>query len=757
MLSQLAPEIHNPWLSNPDFPHERSRMSEPVRFERIDGVGVVTLDNPPVNALSLEVRTALRDAFQEGLDDTDVEAFVLAGGGRMFSAGADITEFESGRSNEPPTLRDLIDLVEDSPKPVVAALHGNAMGGGSELPLACHARVASEGTRIGLPEVNIGIVPGAGGTQRLPRVIGVQAALDMIVSGKPVSAERAEEVGLVDEVVHEGGDLIATAVALAQDLAASGSPPQRTRDQDRHLAEAGDNPSVFDDYRKSIARRARGFEAPFACIDCVEAAVTKPFDEGLAFERDTFQRLRTSGQAKALRHVFFAERQAAKVEGVGSDTAEYPIRRGTVLGCGTMGGGIAMCFANAGIPVTVTETEQAALDRGMDIIRRNYAATVSKGRMSQEAMDACMALITPTLDFDAATDTDIVIEAVFESMDLKKEIFTRLDALCSPHTVLATNTSSLDVNEIASVTSRPEQVLGLHFFSPANVMKLLEIVRAEKTSPQVLKTSLSVSKRLGKVGVVVGVCDSFAANRSLYAYTRQAGFLLEEGALPEQVDKVIYDFGFPMGPFAVGDLAGVDVGYKIRQHRGRPRGTPLLGDRGQAVRDGPLRTEDQGRLVQVRGGEPHADPRSGGDRPDRPDLGRAGDRAAADPRRGDPPAMPLSVDQRRGEDPGGGDRATIERLRSGLALRVWIPSLPRGSDVLGGSARARPRLRGDEGLPRAAPRLVGAGAAPRAPRRGGRHIRGVERRVIFRSPYPDVEIPNVPRHESCPAARGGLR
>ncbi|MGD2044886.1 MAG: 3-hydroxyacyl-CoA dehydrogenase NAD-binding domain-containing protein [Gemmatimonadota bacterium] len=548
-------------------------MSQPARFERIDGVGVVTLDNPPVNALSLELRTAIRDAFQEGLDDADVEAFVLTGGGRMFSAGADITEFDSGRSNEPPTLRDLIDLIEDSGKPVVAAMHGNAMGGGLELPLACHARVATSGTRVGLPEVNIGIVPGAGGTQRLPRLVGVKAALDIIVTGKPIPAEKAEKIGLVDEVVPAGGDLVAAGVALAKKLAAADSPPPKTRDRDAHLAEARENPSVFDDYRKSIARRARGYEAPFACIDCVQASVEKPFEEGVDFERDTFQRLRTSDQAKALRHVFFAERQASKVSGVDADTAEYPIRKATVLGCGTMGGGIAMCFANAGIPVTVREHDQAALDRGMDIIRKNYAATVSKGRMSQEAMDACMALITPTLEMDvAAADADIVIEAVFENMDLKKEIFTQLHELCSPDTVLATNTSSLDVNEIASVTSRPEQVLGTHFFSPANVMKLLEIVRAEKTSPEALKTVMSLSKRIGKVGVVVGVCDSFAANRSLYAYTRQAGFLIEEGALPEQVDRVIYEFGFPMGPFAVGDLAGIDVGYKIRQHRGRPEG-----------------------------------------------------------------------------------------------------------------------------------------------------------------------------------------
>ena len=548
-------------------------MSQPARFERIDGVGVVTLDNPPVNALSLELRISVRDAFAQGMDDPQVGAFVLTGGGRMFSAGADITEFESGRSNESPTLRDLIDLVEDSPKPVVAAMHGNAMGGGLELPLACHARVAASGTRIGLPEVNIGIVPGAGGTQRLPRVVGVQAALDIIVSGKPITAEKALPAGLVDEVVPSGGDLVAAAVALAKRLATSATPPQKTRDRDDKLAEARANPGLFDDYRKSIARRSRGFEAPFACIDCVEAAVSKPFEEGLKFERDTFQTLRTSGQAKALRHVFFAERQVTKVRGVGPDTKELPVRKGVVLGCGTMGGGIAMCFANAGIPVTVREHEQAALDRGMDVIRKNYAATVSKGRMSQEAMDVCMGLITPTLDFDAAvTDADIVIEAVFENMDLKREIFDKLDKLCRPDAVLATNTSSLDVNEIAAVTSRPQQVLGLHFFSPANVMKLLEIVRGEKTSPEVLATAMSLSKKLGKVGVVVGVCDSFAANRSLYAYTRQAGFLIEEGALPEQVDRVITDFGFPMGPFAVGDLAGIDVGYKIRQHRGIPEG-----------------------------------------------------------------------------------------------------------------------------------------------------------------------------------------
>ena len=547
-------------------------MSAPVRFERIDGVGVITLDNPPVNALSIALRTGVRDALSEALADDAIAAVVLTGGGRMFCAGADIKEFDTGVSNESPNLPELIELVESSPKPVVAAMHGTAMGGGCELALGCHARVAAAGMRIGLPEVTLGLVPGAGGTQRLPRVLGVQAALDVIVSGRPISAENAHAGGLVDELVGPGGDLVATAVAMAKKLAAADGPPPKTRDREERLEEARQQPGLFNDYRKSIARRARGFEAPYACIDCVEVAVTKPFEEGLAFERDTFQKLRASDQSKAQRHAFFAERQANKVRGVSPDTKELPIRKGAVLGCGTMGGGIAMCFANAGIPVTVTEGEQAALDRGMKLIQGNYAATVKKGRMSQEAMDACMALITPTLDFDSIADSDIVIEAVFENMDLKKEIFTKLDALCRPDAVLATNTSSLDVNEIAATTSRPEQVVGLHFFSPANVMKLLEIVRGDRTSPQVLATALALSKKLGKVGVVVGVCDSFAANRSLYAYSRQAGFLLEEGALPEQVDKVITDFGFPMGPFAVGDLAGVDVGYKIRQHRGRPDG-----------------------------------------------------------------------------------------------------------------------------------------------------------------------------------------
>ncbi len=491
-------------------------MPDPDHLDRRGAVGVITLDNPPVNALSLSLRVALQDAFEAGLEDPEIEAFVIHSAGRMFSAGADIREFDSGAAGESPTLGELIAMIEASPKPVVAAVHGAAFGGGFELPLGCHARVSVPGTRVGLPEVTLGIVPGAGGTQRLPRLIGVPAALDAIVSGKPMKAEKGYELGLIDEMASSLDDLVDVAVRLAEKLAAEDGPPPKVRDLDDRLAEARENPGLFDDFRASIARRARGFEAPYACIECIEAAVEKPFDEGLAFERETFTRCRNSLQSKAQRHVFFAEREARRVRGVEKATPKASISQAAVLGCGTMGGGIAMCFANAGIPVRVTETEQGALDRGMDKIRGNYASTVSKGRLSEADAEARLALIEPTLDFDSIADADIVIEAVFEDMALKKEIFTRLDAICRPDAIMATNTSSLDVDEIAAVTSRPEQVVGLHFFSPANVMRLLEIVRGEKTSPEVLASVMAMSGRIGKVGIVVGVCDAFAANRMLY-------------------------------------------------------------------------------------------------------------------------------------------------------------------------------------------------------------------------------------------------
>ena len=546
-------------------------MPHPVRFDRVEGVGVVTLDNPPVNAFSLSQRIGVREALTNGLQDPDILAFVICGSGRMFSAGADIREFDTGVAAESPTLPELISLIEDSPKPVVCALHGTAVGGGCELSMACHSRVAVTGTRIGLPEVTLGIVPGAGGTQRLPRLIGVLPALDAIVSGKPMIAERALELGLIDELTDDSDELLKISVSVARRLAIEPGPPHKTRDRDSQLLEVRDRPELFDEFRSRIARRARGFEAPFACIDCVEAATTMPFEQGLAFEREVFLRCRSSDQSLAQRHAFFAEREARKVSGLGPETPQLDIRCAAVLGCGTMGSGIAMCFVNAGIPVIVIESEQGMLDRGMEMIRKNYTSTVSKGRMTEEEAEARLTLIEPTLEFERVSEADIVIEAVFEDMDLKKKIFTRLDALCRAEAILATNTSSLDVNAIAAVTGRPEQVVGTHFFSPANVMRLVEIVRGHQTSPEVIATVLTLSKRLGKVGVVVGVCDSFAANRMLYPYSRQAQFLIEEGAFPEQVDRVIQDFGFPMGPFALSDLAGIDVGWRVRQHREHSR------------------------------------------------------------------------------------------------------------------------------------------------------------------------------------------
>ena len=558
-------------------------MPPPVRFDRVEGIGVVTLDNPPVNAFSLSQRIGVKEALTNGLQDPDILAFVICGSGRMFSAGADIREFDTGVAAESPTLPELISLIEDSPKPVVCALHGTAVGGGCELSLACHSRVAVTGTRIGLPEVTLGIVPGAGGTQRLPRLIGVLPALDAIVSGKPMIAERALELGLIDGLTDDSDELLKTSVSVARRLAIEPGPPHKTRDRNSQLLKVRDRPELFDEFRSRIARRARGFEAPFACIDCVEAATTMPFEQGLAFEREVFLRCRSSDQSLAQRHAFFAEREARKVSGLGPETPQLDIRCAAVLGCGTMGSGIAMCFVNAGIPVIVIESEQGMLDRGMEMIRKNYTSTVSKGRMTEEEAEARLTLIEPTLEFERVSEADIVIEAVFEDMDLKKKIFTRLDALCRAEAILATNTSSLDVNAIAAVTGRPEQVVGTHFFSPANVMRLVEIVRGHQTSPEVIATVLTLSKRLGKVGVVVGVCDSFAANRMLYPYSRQAQFLIEEGAFPEQVDRVIQDFGFPMGPFALSDLAGIDVGWRVRQHREHSRPKHLrysaIGDR----------------------------------------------------------------------------------------------------------------------------------------------------------------------------------
>ena len=548
-------------------------MSDAVKVSNRDGVAVVTLHNPPVNGLGCAVRIGLRAALEATATDDEVRALVITGSGRMFSGGADISEFGKTPPPGTPHLPTLIDAIEASTKPVVAAIHGVALGGGLEVALGCHVRLAAPGTRVGLPEVTLGIVPGAGGTQRLPRLIGVPAALAMVTSGTIVPAAKALALGIIDEVVE--GDVDDAAVAYAQRHVAENRPPRRVSALDDKVAEARATPEIFDDCRKQMARRTRGFEAPEACVVCIEAAVHLPFAEGLATERETFLRLVASDQSKALRHAFFAEREVVKIPDVPKDTPTRPIETAAVVGCGTMGGGIAMNFANAGIPVKVLEIAQEAVDRGLATIRKNYAATVSKGRLAQEAMDTRLGLISTTLDYADLREADVVIEAVFEEMRLKKDVFGKLDAACKPATILASNTSTLDVNDIASATSRRGQVIGTHFFSPANVMKLMENVRGAQTSPQTIATIMKLSKAIGKVSVLVGVCDGFVGNRMLYAYRRQADFLLEEGALPQQIDKVIYDFGMPMGPYAMGDLAGLDVGWRIRKGQAATRSTHL--------------------------------------------------------------------------------------------------------------------------------------------------------------------------------------
>ena len=538
-------------------------MPGSVTFERHDDVALLRLTNPPVNGLSFAMRAALGARVAEALADDAVEALVIAGADRMFCGGADIREFSAPPPPGAASLPAILDEIEASPKPVVAAIHGVAAGGGMEVALACHVRLAAPGTRLGLPEVTLGILPGAGGTQRMPRLIGVEAALEVIVGGKLHPVEKAVALGFVDECVE--GDLLATAIAQARQLAADRTPLRRASELEEHLEAARGRPEIFDDFRKKMAKRARGFDAPYACVDCVEKALSMPYAEALKNERAVFNRLRESDQSAAQRHAFFAEREVAKIPDVPKDTPALPIATAGVVGCGTMGGGIAMSIANAGLPVTVLESSQEALDRGMAIIRKNYAATVAKGRLLQAEMDARLARITPTLEAADLGAADVVIEAVFEELPLKQEVFSRLDRACKPEAILATNTSTLDVNVIAASTSRPEQVIGTHFFSPANVMKLMENVRGARTSPQTIASVMKLSKVLGKVGVLVGVCDGFVGNRMLYAYRRQADFLLEEGALPAQIDKVIYDFGLPMGPYQMADLAGLDVSWRVRK------------------------------------------------------------------------------------------------------------------------------------------------------------------------------------------------
>jgi 3-hydroxyacyl-CoA dehydrogenase len=540
-------------------------ITEFVDLDRRGRVAVLTVNNPPVNALSHGVRLGLRDGIRQAAADQGVDAIVIVCAGRTFIAGADITEF--GKPPRAPGLHEVLDLIEGAPKPVVAAIHGTALGGGLEVTLACHYRVGVKSARFGLPEVKLGLLPGAGGTQRLPRVVGVQKALSMIVSGDPITADDALKNGLVDEIVD--GDLTAAGVAFAEKVVREKRPLRKIRDMDDKVGAVRGKPEVFAEFRKSVARQTRGFRAPENCVRAVEAAVELPFARGIERERELFIELMNSPESKAQRYFFFAEREAAKIPDVPGDTPVRDVKKAAVIGAGTMGGGIAMNFANAGIPVTVVEMAKEPLDRGLGLVRKNYEATASRGRLTKEDVERRMGLITGTTDFAAVRDADVVIEAVFEEMPIKKEVFAKLDGICKPDAVLATNTSTLDVNEIASATKRPESVVGTHFFSPANVMRLLENVRGAKSSKTTVATVMALGRRIGKVPVLVGVCHGFVGNRMLHQRGRESEKLILEGAPPHQVDKVLLDFGFPMGPFAMSDMAGLDVGWRIRKGLGR--------------------------------------------------------------------------------------------------------------------------------------------------------------------------------------------
>ncbi|MBW0148340.1 3-hydroxyacyl-CoA dehydrogenase NAD-binding domain-containing protein [Marinobacter arenosus] len=538
-------------------------MSEVVTYNREGTVGVITVNYPPVNALSHAVRSGLLAALEQGQNDADAQVLLLVCEGRTFIAGADIREF--GKPLQSPGLPEVMDRYESSDKPIVAAIHGTALGGGLETALGCHYRIALSSARVGLPEVKLGLLPGAGGTQRLPRLTGARKALEMITTGEFVDAREALELGIVD-AVDDGDDIKAAGLAFAQKIADEGKPARRVRDLTDKLA-ADKGSDVFDQFRASLEKTARGLFSPFKCVDAVQAAFELPFEEGMKRERELFTECMESPQRAGLIHAFFAEREVSKVKGLAKDTPVREIGSVGIIGAGTMGGGIAMNFANVGIPVTIVEVKQEALDKGLAIIRKNYENSAKKGRISQQQVEERMALITGSLTYDDFKEVDLVIEAVFENMAIKKEIFAKLDAVCKPGAILASNTSTLDIDEIASATQRPEDVVGMHFFSPANVMKLLENVRGSKTSDEVKATVMAVAKKIKKVGVLVGNCYGFVGNRMLHKRGAEAMSLVNEGATPQQVDKVLTDLGYPMGQFAMSDLAGIDVGYRIREER----------------------------------------------------------------------------------------------------------------------------------------------------------------------------------------------
>jgi 3-hydroxyacyl-CoA dehydrogenase len=538
-------------------------MNDLVQLTRENGIAVITINNPPVNALSPGVPEGIAEALDQIAQDDAIKAGVLIGGGRTFIAGADIKEFgkmTSGKSRGEGLLPFLL-KIENSKKPVIVAIHGTAFGGGLEVAMACHYRVAVPTAQVGQPEVKLGIIPGAAGTQRLPRLAGVAKAVEMCTSGNPIKAPEALQFGIVDRIIE--GELLAGAIAFAREVAAKPAP--KTRERNEKLGTAADNAPIFAAARETVAKKQRGLLAPVAAISAIEAATKLPFAEGCEVEKKLFIECLFSDQSKALIHVFFSEREVGKIPDVPKETPLLPIKSAAVVGAGTMGGGIAMVLANAGIPVLLKEADQPALDRGLATIQSNYANSVKRGRFTQQEGEERFKRITPTLSYDDFAKADLVIEAVFEGMALKKEVFKELDRVCKPGTILASNTSTLDIDEIGSATSRPTYVIGTHFFSPANVMRLLEIVRGKATSREVIATCMQLSKTLGKVGVLVGNCRGFVGNRMFGPYRREAQFLVEEGAGVAAVDKALADFGMAMGPLATGDLAGLDVGWRIRK------------------------------------------------------------------------------------------------------------------------------------------------------------------------------------------------
>ena len=538
-------------------------MSDATSYSVRDGIAVIVMNNPPVNGLGSVLRPGIVDGMKKAEADPAVKALVIIGSAKAFSGGADIREFNTPKSSMSPTLPEINDTQDNFKKPMVAAIGGFALGGGLELALGCHYRVAAPKTLLGLPEVKLGILPGSGGTQRLPRVVGATEAVKMMTTGNPVPAEKGLQVGLVDEVVQ--GDLLEGAIAFAKKLVAEGKGPRRIRDLTVKVD--GDPKAFFEAARAEVGKASRGYPAPLEIVACVEAAVNLPFDDGRKEERRRFAGLVEGNESKALRHMFFAERQTSKIPDVPEGTPTRKIEKAAVIGAGTMGGGITMSLVNVGIPVTIIEMKQDALDRGLATIKKNYASTVSKGRLKQEEMDKRMALITPALSIEAGKDADIIIEAVFERMDVKQEIFRKLDAVMKPGAILASNTSTLDVDAIAAVTKRPQDVIGTHFFSPANVMRLLEVVRGKATGKDVLATTMALGKKIKKVPVVSGVCDGFIGNRMIEKYGQQSLFLLDEGCSPQQVDAAVQKWGMAMGPLTMGDMAGLDIGWEIRKRR----------------------------------------------------------------------------------------------------------------------------------------------------------------------------------------------